>query len=91
MIQKLSSYIYGDDQSGQVNKREFQHIGPIIHQSVMIFFINYSTHLVLTIHYYFNYLPRLKSMKVSVLLIFFSKMNFYQVYSLLDLTSCRKQ
>ena len=54
------------------------------------FFINYSTHLVLTIHYYFDCLPCLKSMKVSVLLIFFSKMNFYQVYSLLDLTSCRK-
>ena len=73
-------YIYGNDQSDQIPKREFQHIGPIIHQNIMIFFINDSTHLVLTIHYYFDYLPCLKSMKVSVLLIFFSTMNFYQAY-----------
>ena len=51
----------------------------------MIFFINDSTHLVLTIHYYFDSLPCLTSMKVTVLLILFSKMNFYQVYSLLGL------
>ena len=73
-------YIYGDDQSGRVPQREFQHIGPIVHQNVMIFFINYSTYLVLRIYYYFDYLPCLKSMKVSVLLICFSKMNFYQAY-----------
>ena len=74
------AHIYGDDQSDRVPQREFQRIGPIIDQNVMIFFINYSTHLVLTIHYYFDYLPRLNSMKVSVLLISFSKMNFYQAY-----------
>ena len=29
--------IYGDDQSGRVPKREFQHIRSIIYQNVMIF------------------------------------------------------
>ena len=30
-------YIYGDDQSARVPQREFQPIGPIIRQNVMIF------------------------------------------------------
>ena len=31
-------YIYGDHQSDRVSQREFQHIGSIIHQNVMIFY-----------------------------------------------------